>query len=71
MLQRAGGDGRMADAVTPRVRFQQPCVLLFAGVDIHSRETSIAIEPRFMVLADRTKSRVELAGTPDRVSWIE
>jgi hypothetical protein len=53
------------------VRFQEPCVLFFAGVDIHSRETSIAIEPRFMVIADRTKPRVELARTFGRVSWIE
>ena len=58
-------------AVSPRVRFQEPCVLFFfAGVDIHSRETPVAIEPRFMVIADRTKSRVELARTLGLVSWI-
>lgn len=37
MLQRACGDGRMATP-SQRVRFQEPCVLFFAGVDIHSRE---------------------------------
>ena len=52
------------------MRFQEPCVLFFAGVDIHSRETAVAIEPRFMVIADRTKSRVELANSFDFVSWI-
>jgi hypothetical protein len=32
------------------MRFQEQCVLLFfAGVDIHSRERPVAIEPRLMV----------------------
>jgi hypothetical protein len=54
------------------VRFQEPCVLFFfAGVDIHSRETPVAIEPRLMVMADSTEPRVELARTFDLVSWIK
>ena len=32
MLQRACGDGRMATP-SQRVRFQEPCVLFFAGVE--------------------------------------
>jgi len=46
----ACGDGRLASP-SQRVRFQEPCVLFFAGVDIHSRETPVAIVPRFMVIA--------------------
>ena len=72
MLQRACGDGRMASRRLQRVRFQEPCVLFFfAGVDIHSRETPVAIEPRLMVMADPTEPRVELARTFDLVSWIK
>ena len=44
---------RWSNGVTSqRMRFQEPCVLpFFAGVDIHSRERPVAIEPRFMVMA--------------------
>jgi hypothetical protein len=34
------------------MRFQEPSLLsFFAGVDIHSREGSVTIEPRLMVMA--------------------
>jgi hypothetical protein len=34
------------------MRFQKPCVLsFFAGVDIHSRERLVALEPMLMMMA--------------------
>jgi hypothetical protein len=54
------------------MRFQEPCVLpVFAGVDIHSRERPVVIEPRPMAIAADPESRVELAPTLGLVSWIE